>query len=597
MWFLKNRKRPLLPGALWLLVLLSFPAALAPPRTAFAQNAAGELSTQESEPTFKLQVERNLVLVRVVVRDGKGRAVKGLTRENFKLFDNGKLQTISQFTTETPASAASPEASAAAGAEEVRSESELSAAAPRRFLALYFDDVHMPFEEIARVRAAAERYLGSALRVGDRAGIFTASGQGIVDFTSDRPRLEEGLLRLQARPLLVREIHPCPPLFDYEAYLIVHERNAQALETATEQTLRCHNLQSLNSSPQVDAQARVEASAEAEAAAVQRVNQFENETEAVLRQLELLERRMAVLPGQRSIVLVSPGFLTLTQQVRQGELAERALRSKVIINTVDARGLYADLPLGDATQAPVVLPDRPDLMGQEQLFRITQAGRDADPLSGLAVDTGGVYFHNNNDFVQGFQETGNLPEVYYLLAFSPQPFKRDGRFHTLAVKLLVPGSFRVDARRGYFAPREERDAAAHAKEEIRQAIFSQDNLSEIPLEVHTQFYKRDEWNADLAVLARVDLRFIPFHKQDGLNLNQLTVVTVLFDRDGNYLAGKEKRIFFRMRDSTLEKLAQSGLSMRTSFDVKPGTYLVREVVEDAEGAHISGLTRTVEIPY
>jgi hypothetical protein len=37
--------------------------------------------------------------------------------------------------------------------------------------------------------------------------------------------------------------------------------------------------------------------------------------------------------------------------------------------------------------------------------------------------------------------------------------------------------------------------------------------------------------------------------------------------------------------------------MRTNFDVKPGTYLVREVVRDSESGEISGLNRTVEIPY
>jgi VWFA-related protein len=595
----KRSKPPLLPAVRELLVLLAASVALVPGRGLFAQSVpADELSSKESEPTFKVQVERNLVLVRAVVRDGQGRAVKGLTKEDFRIFDNGKLQTISQFSVETPASAASP-AAAAPGAprtEEVQPESALAPEAPRRFLGLYFDDVHLPVGDVLRVRLAAQQYLNSALRVGDRAGIFTASGQGVLDFTGDRARLDQALLRLQARPIRQQEMHPCPPLLDYQAYLMVHERDTQALDLATQETLECRHL---NDSTSAAAQAEVEqvAASQAEAAAYARLNQFETESEDVLRELDHLEMRMALLPGQRNIVLISPGFLTLTLGDRLSRLVDRALRSKIVINSVDARGLYSEAPMGDITRDPTILPRRPDLMGQEELFRIRQGQRESEPLSQLAGDTGGVYFHNSNDLLRGLRQAGNLPEVYYLLSFSPQPLKYDGRFHTLKVKLVPSRRLEVEARRGYFAPAQAQDAAARAQEQIRQAIFSQDNLRGIPIEVHTQFFKRDEMNADLAVLTRVDLRFIPFQKQDGLNLNRLTVVTVLFDQNGNYVAGKEKQLIFRMRDVTLAELSQTGLAMRTRFDVKPGTYLVREVVEDAEGARLSGLTRTVEIPY
>jgi hypothetical protein len=317
----------------------------------------------------------------------------------------------------------------------------------------------------------------------------------------------------------------------------------------------------------------------------------------VLRELEHLEDRMSVLPGQRNIVLVSPGFLTLTMENNLSAVIDRAIRSKVIINTLDARGLYTGV--ADASvDASRSFPSSPGLMGQLQLLQTSQDQQSAEPLSSIADGTGGIYFHNSNDLVGGLKEAGNLPEAYYLLAFSPQPLKYDGRLHKLTIKLVAPNNhLRVQARKGYFAPAQAQDAAARQQEEIREAVFSQDNLSSIPIEVHTQFFKRGELDADLAVLTRLDLRFVAFQKQDGLNLNELTVVTALFDQNGNFITGKEKKITFRMRDATLARLAQTGLSMRTRFDVKPGTYLVREVVQDAEGAHLSGLTRTVEIPY
>lgn len=95
----------------------------------------------------------------------------------------------------------------------------------------------------------------------------------------------------------------------------------------------------------------------------------------------------------------------------------------------------------------------------------------------------------------------------------------------------------------------------------------------------------------------MDVRQLRFRKQEGRNLNDLTFVTVLFDRDGKLVTGKQKLLKLRLFDSSLERLAQSGLTVKSSFDVAPGTYLVREIVRDAEGGQISALNRTVEIPY
>src|SRR5262245_22523947 len=63
-----------------------------------------ELNTKETPPSFKVQTQRNLVLARVVVRDSKGNPVSNLHQQDFRLFDNGKVQTITYFSVESPSS-------------------------------------------------------------------------------------------------------------------------------------------------------------------------------------------------------------------------------------------------------------------------------------------------------------------------------------------------------------------------------------------------------------------------------------------------------------------------------------------------------------
>jgi hypothetical protein len=115
--------------------------------------------------------------------------------------------------------------------------------------------------------------------------------------------------------------------------------------------------------------------------------------------------------------------------------------------------------------------------------------------------------------------------------------------------------------------------------------------------VHTQFYKVNESDARLAVLTHLDLSSVRFRVEQSRHLDNLTFVTVLFDRDGKYVTGKEKRVEFRLRDATLAALTRTGITVKTEFDLKPGTYLVRQIVRDSEAGQLSGLNRSVEIPY
>jgi VWFA-related protein len=560
------------------------------------ETRAPELTTRENDTTFKVQVERNVVLVRVVVRDARGRPLGDLRKEDFRLLDNGKPQTLSHFALEVPAAKLQHFTTPAEDEAESEAEPEttLAASTPKRYLGLFFDDIHMPFEDVARTREAAERYLASALQPGDRVGIFTSSGVHMLDFTDDRAKLHATLLQLLPRPLALRREGTCPEMSSYQAYLIVDRRDPTALAIASEEAYVCFFA---GRPAQAEADARASAQQMAETEAMTMLNAFQTETEMALRTLEQLVRRMAAAPGQRSVVLVSPGFIMLTAEQRVDDIVERALRSKVVINTLDSRGLYAPLPFGDVSQHHVVVSNRPDLMGHKGQLASEETQLAADVLNSLARDTGGVFFHNSNDLDDGFRRTGVLPEVYYVLGFSPQNLKYDGRFHTLKVTLSTREKLTIQARRGYYAPQKLGDPATQAKEEIEQAIFSHDELRELPMEVHTQFFKLNEVDTRLSVVTRLDVRFVQFRKEGGRNLNSLTLVTALFDRDGKYMTAKEKVLQLRLLDASLEKLTRSGVTAKTSFDVKPGTYLVRQVVRDAEGAQLSALNRTVEIPF
>jgi VWFA-related protein len=550
-------------------------------------NDKQEVASHDAPTTFKVRV--NLVLVRVVVRDAQGKVVSNLKKEDFQLFDSRKPQVISSFNVESPeARTASVVASSNAEAGYSSSADTIAGKAtvlPQRFVSMVFDDVHLSMEDSTFVRDSAMRFFG-ALAPSDRVSINTTSGQFTQEFTDDHDALKKALFGIVPRSLTGGSPQDCPNVNYYQADLIVNKRETQALAVASEEALQC----AFNNDPRFVVQAQNLASVAAERA----ISSGDAETQYAYRHLDEVVRRLASMPGQRVLVFVSPGFLQTTIQSEAFELADRATHSNIVINTIDARGLYAPDVMGDIANPP---RDTLRTAGFKSSYRVAAQTAQQDVLAQLADGTGGRFFHNRNDVDEAMREAGAAPAVSYLLGFSPQNLKIDGRYHALKVSLTGKQKYSVQARHGYYAPRSISDPAEATKAEIREALFSQEEIHDLPVELQTQFFRKDEAGARLAILTRLDVKSIRFRKTEGRNNNQLTIVTGIFDENGNYITGGEKTVDMKLLDATYERLSHSGLTLKSSFDVKPGTYMVRLVVRDAEGSQMAARNGAVVIPY
>jgi len=265
-----------------------------------------------------------------------------------------------------------------------------------------------------------------------------------------------------------------------------------------------------------------------------------------------------------------------------------------VIHTLDARGLYVPDVQGDISQPS---SDFPRTAGYKTLYRVNSQFENQFVLGDFAYGTGGTFFHNSNDLSRAFQLAGLAPEVSYVLGFSPQSRKMDGQYHLLSVKLAKKSNYSVQARRGYYAPRKAEDPRELARQEIQEAIFSQEEISELPLALQTQYFKGDAQDARLSVVSRLELKSMHFRKADGRSNDDLTLATAIFDENGNYVTGGEKTVQMHLRDATYERLTRTGLTVKSSFAVKPGRYLVRQVVRDSEGSQMAARNGAVEIPF
>ena len=573
---------------------LPSPAQTTPP----IDKNAPEITQKDAPAVFKTGV--NMVSVPVVVRDSKGHVVGTLTKENFQVFDRGKPQEIVRFIVEKNGEQT---AKAAKTVDAIPTEGEPAGMpdVPERFLVYLFDDIHLPFKDLVRSREAAGRQLAKMAKT-DRAAIYTTSGQNWVDFTDDIDKLQADLLLIRNRSISNPAGMPqCPDISYYMADMMINKNDPQSTNMATQEALACLALPAQAQAAAAETTLTVAQQQSVAALTTLSVAQHvlavgEQESHVTLAVLKDVVRRMSAMPGQRIIILISPGFISPTEyQSDKSDILDRAIKANVVINSLDSRGLWTD-PMYDASQTGV---STAAFMTLKQQYDRQSAEAQADVLAEMADGTGGSFFENNNDLDQGMRELAGAPEYHYVIAFSPQNLKLDGSFHALkvTVKTNPPVSFNIRARKGYYAPRKASNAVETAKAEIEESIFSRDELSDLPVELHTQFFKSSEKDATISVLCRMDPRHIQFKKADGRNINVLTIVSAVFDRNGNFLSGIEKTVDLKIKDETLAKLMTTGvMTLKTNFSVPPGSYMIRLVVRDSEGQLMSALNGAVAIP-
>ncbi len=552
--------------------------------------SAPEITQHEETPTFKVKV--NLVEVRVVVRDAKGKAIGNLKQEDFQLLDNGKPQVISKFSVER--SDAKPPAphEEPANTEEAAAPATVQPVIPARYIAYLFDDMHTQIGDLAQARNAATRQIQD-LQPADRAAIYTTSGQVRLDFTDDRAALIAALNRIVPHSLSHTDLTPCPDISYYVADAIENRHDAQATQVAAADAVNCGAAATATVTKGLPAGQSLSLGNPVglvHTVARRVLETGEQEIQISLTTLQDVVRRIASMPGQRIIILVSPGFMNINALPMQSEIANRALHSGVVINSLDPAGLYTNMPDASAQRSP-----SPNIAAPVLQYQTMEQQANRDILADLADATGGSFFHNNNDLNEGFRRLAGAPEFSYLLGFAPENLKTDGKYHKIKVALKPPAEGAVQARKGYYAPNGNADASEQAKVALQDAVFSQDEVSEIPVQLHTQFFKPDEDNAKLSVLVHMDVRRFHFRKADGRNNDDVTVVSALFDRDGKFISGTQKTVQMHLKDETLESRLNSGVTLKSSFDVKPGRYIVRMVVRDADG-QLAAQSRSVEIP-
>ena len=402
-------------------------------------------SPQDSPPVSTIQVETNSLLLPVIVRDAHGNPVDNLRKEDFKVLDQGKPRPITGFTVDKAFNAAGP-ANTHTATSGPTGQPASSTPASNRFIVFLFDDRHFTVSDVEQARLAASRAFDQPLPPNESVLLLSFHGlnSGI---TRDPAALKAAVLKLKPGERDHHEAGQCPDLDYYVADQILNEHGDLEYKAAIEKTALCNHtstkaLQDPNTLKALDTLLR--------SAATRTIAIGNQDAHDSLLYIWQVLHSMQNLPGQRTLVLVSPGFLTVDQSAMrlQSQIVNLAASLNVTIGAIDVRGLASpDVSASQSgTGSSYALQTGQNIENQSDAQKANTA-----VMADLADSAGGTFIHNTNDLEAGFKTLFAAPQCLYLLELSLQDVKQNGAYRSLKVEVDQPG-LRVQARKGYFAP-------------------------------------------------------------------------------------------------------------------------------------------------
>jgi VWFA-related protein len=393
-----------------------------------------------------IQVATDALLIPVIVRDAQGHVVADLTQSSFHVFDNGKEQPLTGFTIVQSATTPQAQSTGAAPAAPT-TPSPSPAPSPYRFTILLFDDRHLSSADLEHAKTAALALFDRPLDPSDR--VVVLSFRGVNSGVANDPAvLKAAIAKLKSKDHTQATEQDCPRISYYEADQILNQHSQQAFSVAFADMDSCGSLQrGTGSDPGWQtAQQRL-----VEAAATRSLQIGDADSRETLGFIRDVIGSMSKLPGDRTLVLISPGFFTSNTDAMDinSQIFTLANSFHVTISTLNIRGISGSTYQASTHGSFAAAATGQDLQMSHESDRANQA-----TLTDFADGTGGVYFHNDNDLAGGLRTLAAKPACQYILQISLKDVKKNGAFHKLQIKLdpKPDPALTLQARRGYYAP-------------------------------------------------------------------------------------------------------------------------------------------------
>lgn len=527
---------------------------------------ATTLSAQQPLPTFRAATR--LIIETVVVTDKDGKVIEGLTAADFTLTEDNVPQQIAFVEFQrmdggakpapmSPSRQATADNSAAGNAAPVV-QASISASQPgdiryrdRRLIVLYFDASGMPPNDQMRAYSNALKYIDTQMKPADALAILTFQGGGVrvkQDFTDSKEALKEAITRLIYNDDLDGDGIP---------------------DSAIEGTAFGQNDSEFNIF----------------------------NTDRQLAALQTAVNMIRSLPERKTLIYFSSG-LRLNGADNQAQLRatiNAAVRANVTLNPIDARGLVAAPPLGDATQRS------PGGIGifTGQIAQASTSGfqRSQDTLYALAKDTGGTAMFDYNDLSAGIAQAADAIKSYYILGYYSSNSASDGKFRRVKVAVRQGISATVAHRQGYFADKEfAKMSAADKERQLEDALMLDNPITDIPMALEVNYFQLNRAEYFVPVSVKIPGSELALAKRGGAQKTVIDFIGEVKDAYGNTIQNLRDHHDISLTSQTAAQWVARPIHFETGFTLLPDKYVIKLLARDSVTGRIGTYQAAFTVP-
>jgi VWFA-related protein len=529
--------------------------------------------------TVKFEATTQLVVEDLIIKDKSGNPITGLTAADFIVTEDGKPQKVDfcEFQkleenaaplpekTEPPKPLAQREPPPAEP-EKVKSATvtQIAPEKPgdikykdRRLLVLFFDMTSMPISDQIRSQTAAEKFVKTQMTPSDLMAIMTFSSDinVVEDFTDDRDALLKDIKKL-----------------------------------------------TIGEGQGFDEQASDDSVSDTGAAFSQDDTEFNIfNTDRQLSALETAVKMLGSLNEKKALVYFASGMQRngVDNQAQLTATVNAALRANVSFYPIDARGLQASAPLGDATKSS---PGGSGMYtGSSARSAQSNFQGQQETLYTLAADTGGKALLDNNDLSVGIQQAQKDISSYYILGYRTTNDKLDGHFRTIKITFKNPTLqariSKFDYRRGYFAGKDFKQFTGTDKErQLAEALLMGDPITDIDITMEVDYFRlaRDRYFVPFA--AKIPGGELELARHGGAESTTMDFITVVKDSAGKQVANVRDIVDLKLKGETAAQLAKRPISYDSGFTLAPGNYSLRLLARENTTGKIGTFDYKLTIP-
>jgi len=515
--------------------------------------ALGAFAQQQPDGVVKFQATTQLVVETVSVKDKSGKPIEGLTAKDFVVTENAQPQTISfcefQKLNNTPAPAPAPVQVAQLTQPKAAAAVTSTPIAPeapgdiryrdRRLLALYFDMTAMPTPDQLRALDAAQKFLKTQITAADLVAIMEYEGGAVKvlqDFTGDRDLLQQTIQKL-----------------------IIGE--GQGFEEADDADSASDTFSAFG---QDDAE----------------FNVFN--TDRQLSAIQTAAKMLGSLNEKKALIYFASGMRLngVDNQAQLRATTNAAIRANVSLFTIDARGLVAQAPMGDATKGSsggLGMYTGAGAMANAQSIQSSQ-----DTMYTLASDTGGKALFDSNDLGHGIVEAQEALSSYYIIGYYTTNSALDGKFRRVKITLKEI-SATLDYRQGYFGGKEfTKFTTADKERQLEEALMLGDPITDLTIAMEVNYFQLNRAEYYVPVVMKIPGSELALARRGGAERTVIDFIGEIKDEYGTTIQNIRDKVDMKLSGETAAELAKRPIEYDTGYTLLPGTYSIKVLARDDE---------------